>query len=290
MTFATGVSAGTAHDSPPVAYRTGTSEVRVTFFATGQNNRPLANVTVNDFAVVDSETVIRDFRSLNRSNETSLDIVLLLDCSGSVAPVFRKAVQDVLRLASPPSPQTLGTISVVTFSGLKPTLLCADECGSSAAAKLISVTASGPTPLFDTLTFTAKFLSRRYMPGVRQVVIVFSDGVDTISGASPKEALEAVASMGAILYAVDSQSEASPSNKSPWLHKMAEATGGRTFSLQDDTHNILEAVLADLRASYVVTYALPSHAAGFHSLRILPKHDLNLQFHCRRGYFYEEGQ
>jgi hypothetical protein len=69
---------------------------------------------------------------------------------------------------------------------------------------------------------------------------------------------------------------------------MADATGGRSFSAQDDVTDVLEAALADLRASYVVTYALPSHAAGFHSLRILPKHNLNLRFHCRRGYFYDE--
>jgi len=49
--------------------------------------------------------------------------------------------------------------------------------------------------------------------------------------------------------------------------------------------DILHAVLADLRASYVVTYQLPSRSAGFHALRILPKHNLNLRFHCRRGYF-----
>jgi hypothetical protein len=71
---------------------------------------------------------------------------------------------------------------------------------------------------------------------------------------------------------------------------MAEATGGRSFSVQDDAADVLEAALADLSASYVVTYPLPSRMAGFHSLRILPKHNLNLRFHCRRGYFYDEGR
>jgi hypothetical protein len=38
----------------------------------------------------------------------------------------------------------------------------------------------------------------------------------------------------------------------------------------------------------VVSYALPSRQKGFHSLRILPKHNLNLQFHSRKGYYYDE--
>ena len=50
---------------------------------------------------------------------------------------------------------------------------------------------------------------------------------------------------------------------------------------------MLNAVLDDLRASYVVTYALPSHQAGFHSLRLLPTHNLNLTFRNRKGYIYE---
>jgi hypothetical protein len=75
-----------------------------------------------------------------------------------------------------------------------------------------------------------------------------------------------------------------------WLQQMAEATGGRSFSFQTGEASILQAVLADMHASYVVTYQLPSRAAGFHSLRILPKHNLNLRFHCRRGYFYEESR
>ena len=53
--------------------------------------------------------------------------------------------------------------------------------------------------------------------------------------------------------------------------------------------SLLNAVLEDLRASYVVTYDLPSHQAGFHALRLLPTHNLNLTFHSRSGYNYEPG-
>jgi hypothetical protein len=101
-----------------------------------------------------------------------------------------------------------------------------------------------------------------------------------------------VISTGALLYTINPNPPARDPKGSSALAEMAEATGGRSFSAQNDADaaKVLEAVLADLRASYVVTYPLPTRRAGFHSLRILPKHNLNLRFHCRRGYLYDEGR
>lgn len=280
--------AGSTKDVPEVTYRTETSEVRITFFTTDENNRPIETVVNDDFAVVDSGMVIRDFRSLARSNETALDVVALVDASESVGPRFQTIVANVLQLVSQ-EPLASDNLSVVSFSGLQPALVCDRDCSSPGAQqRLVAVKAAGTTPLFDALTYAADLIASRHTPGVRQVMILFSDGDDTISKASAGEALQAVIASGALLYTVDLNESRHASVGSVILERMAEATGGRSFSIQDGTANVLQAALADLRASYVVTYQLPSHMAGFHSLRILPKHNLNLRFHCRSGYYYEE--
>jgi len=76
-----------------------------------------------------------------------------------------------------------------------------------------------------------------------------------------------------------------------FLRRVSEATGGRYFSLRFspnvDAATVLNAALEDLRASYVVTYDLPSHEVGFHSLCLMPTRNLNLTFHSRNGYYYE---
>lgn len=263
--------------------------MRVAFFATDQDNRLVETLGKDDFAVVDSGTVIRDFRSLARSDETALDITALVDTSESVAPHFQANMERVLRLTPATSNNPGDDISIVTFSGLQPAVLCSGDCQSVAAKqKLLAVKAAGPTPLFDALTYTARLVARRRAPGVRQVLILFSDGNDTISRASLREALDAVMASGALLYTINLDSSGSLSSGGLALQQMAEATGGRSFSMQNNTTDVLQAVLADLRASYVVTYQLPSHAAGFHSLHILPKRNLNLRFYSRRGYYYEE--
>jgi hypothetical protein len=37
-----------------------------------------------------------------------------------------------------------------------------------------------------------------------------------------------------------------------------------------------------------VTYHLPNHSSGFHQVRILPTHNLNLQFRSRSGYYFPD--
>ncbi len=281
--------AGADNDTSGITYRTGTSEVRVTFFATDQNNRLVQGIDRNDFAVVDGDMVIRDFRSLNRSDETRLDIVVLVDTSESVAPRFRAIAEQVQRLIS--RNHSGDDLSIITFSGLRPAVLCSAECGgASTESKIRSLNPAGSTPLFDSLAFSARYIAERHTAGVRQVLILLSDGNDTISGTSARQALDSVIGTGALLYTINPNKTARDLKGSLVLQEMADATGGRSFSAQDDAADVLEVALADLRASYVVTYPLPSRMAGLHSLRIVPKHNLNLRFHCRRGYFYDEGR
>jgi VWFA-related protein len=226
---------------------------------------------------------------LERSNETALDVVALVDTSESVAPHFRANMQHLVHLLDSGSSTSSDAISVVQFAGLQPAVLCSGDCRSPAAdEKFAAMKAQGATPLFDALTYTAQFVTGRRTAGVRQVVILFSDGNDTVSRASARDALEAVLSSGALLYTVNVDASREVTRGSVFLQQMAEATGGRSFFARDGISNVLQAILADLRAAYVVTYSLPTRQAGFHSLRILPKHNLNLRFHCRRGYYYEE--
>ena len=271
-------------------YRSTVSEVRVAFFATDENNHALATLTKSDVAVVDNELVVRNFRSFTHSDETSLDVVALVDLSESVAPRFRVAMSDVLQLVAREHSIPDDNIAVLSFGGISSAILCSSGCrASDSVSRLLAVKSSGTTPLFDALIFGADFISHHRRAGARPVIILFSDGNDTISLHSAGDALEAVLDGGALIYSVDIGTSRSPSSGSMFLRRVSEATGGRYFSLRDGAATVLNAVLEDLRASYVVTYALPSHQDGFHSLRLLPTHNLNLTFHSRNGYFYEHG-
>jgi len=73
---------------------------------------------------------------------------------------------------------------------------------------------------------------------------------------------------GALIYSVDMGKD--QTSGTLFLRQASDATGGRYFSARFSQHEgvatVLNAVLEDLRASYVVTYDLPSRHTGFHSL------------------------
>ncbi len=279
----------TDQPSPVLTYRSVSSEVRIMFFPTDARNRALATVTENDFVVIDGDMVVRHFRSLLRTDENVLDVVILIDASESVAKDFSAVINEVLELISQRPIAEDGDLSVIAFSGLQLAVICIGDCRTPAAKqRILSLKPAGATPLFDALLYAANLISQRSLPGVRPVLILFSDGDDTISKASGEDALQAVIDSGALIYGVDVSSVDS-SGGSAALRRMAEASGGRTFSASEGT-GVLQGALADLRNSYVVTYQPPTSVVGFHSLRILPKYDPNLRFHCRSGYYYGENQ
>lgn len=116
------------------------------------------------------------------------------------------------------------------------------------------------------------------------MIILFSDGDDTISVTSLKVALGAILASEAQVYAVDN-GVAGPSNGTAILQEIASDSGGRYFRLSDGAVKVFNSVIDDLHSARVVTYALPLAATDFHSIRILPTHNLKLQFRCRSGYY-----
>jgi VWFA-related protein len=271
----------------PATFRSSVSEVRFSIFATDEHNHALENVAKDDFAVVDNGVVIRDFRSLARSSETNLHVLELIDASESANPRLANAMKSVVDLTTRRFPGD--DFYVVSFSGLRPDLICDADCDAPAVQpKLLALKAGGATPLFDAIDYAARFLSERHVAGERDVILLVSDGRDTVSKISAPDALQTAITRGVLLYAVNLNSSADSSNGTAVLEFLADATGGRSFALTDDSTEALHTILADMHASYVVTYLLPGRVAGFHSLRILPKHNLNLRFHCQRGYSYEE--
>lgn len=271
--------------SPDVTYRSVASEVRLVFFATNEHNRPLEGLQKEDFAVVDDDMVIRDFRSFTRSGAMKLDVIVLFDSSESVLPHFKQEMTNVLQLVYqwPWSPED--EVSVLSFSGRETHSVCAGDCSLLTADRLASSPTGGSTTLFDALDTATSILSRRRQPDVWPVIILFSDGDDTISLSSFHDASEKLLASGVQVYAVDVCDPGVSSNGAATLQRLANDSGGRFLRMSEGTVRIFSDVIADVNAARVVTYVPPKSGNDFHSVRILPTHNLNLQFRCRRGYF-----
>jgi VWFA-related protein len=279
------ISLGAARDPAEFTFHSNVTEVRVSFTASDQKNHGVATLQASDFAVVDKDVIVRNFQSFNRSDWTKLEIAILVDASESVTPHFRQEMADTLDLVSQTSGVPDENLSIFSFHGAEPTLLCAGDCRARhAAERLPTARPGGLTPLFDTIAFASDSLAHRGDPHAEKVLIVFSDGEDTVSRNSLADATDAALRGEVQIYCINLNG--SLSHGAVVLDSLAAATGGRYFPLQNGAATTLNVILEGLRATYTVSYRLPSHASGFHTLRILPTHNLNLQFRSRSGYYY----
>jgi VWFA-related protein len=280
-----GLSRGVAGDPAEYTFRTTTSEVRMNFSAMDQNNHGVATLQASDFAVVDKDVIVRNFQSFTRSDWTKLQIAIVVDASESVRPRFRQEMADIVELVSQTAGVPEDNLSIFSFEGPHPFLLCTGDCRATHAVERLPGQAGGLTPLFDTIVFAADFLAQHGDSRAQKVLIVLSDGEDNLSRNSLAGAITASLRDEVQLDCIDV-------NKAGWspgavsLYKLASATGGRYFPPPGAATHALNVILEDFRASYIVTYRLPSRASGFHIVRILPTHNLNLQFRSRSGYYY----
>ena len=275
----------TSNEPLDLAYHSAVSEVRLVFFATDEQNHNVLTLQKDDFAVIDDERVIRQFRSFTRSDTITLDLVVLIDSSESVMPQFPQEVAEVAQLISH-SPWNPGdTVSVLSFAGLETHLICAVNCRTSFSANLVAPLVNrAATPLLEALDAAATLLIQRRQPDVWPVILLFSDGIDNISKISFLQVQRKILASGAQVYAIDVDDSKSPSTGRATLKKLADDSGGRYMRL-DNSARLFQDLLDDLRSARLVTYALPASGSGFHSVRILPTRNLKLQFRCRRGYY-----
>jgi VWFA-related protein len=287
LTLCTGLCPRIAsQDFSTPTYRGATSEVRLVFLATDEHNRALQNLTAGDFAVVDDDRIIRNFRSFAHSALTNLDVIVLFDSSESVLPHFQQEINQVLQLISQWPWQSGDDVSVFSFSGMAMHKVCAGDCRTSLTAeKIVSLPAGGTTPLFDALDTATSLLCQRSRPNILPVIVLFSDGDDTISKTSLNRALEKTLAAGVQVYVVDVNPSTPASNGTATLKKIADASGGLYIRSAEGIARIFSRVIDDLHFALVVTYALPRSDSDFHSIRILPTHNLNLRFRTRSGYF-----
>ncbi len=180
-------------DQPPAyRFKTEVNEVQLAFVATDQHNRDVATLTPADIAVVDNGTVIRRFRSLSRYPQVNLEALVLIDASESVARQFSQEIAEAAQLIAEARWGPDDVLSIMSFGGLEPSFVCVRDCRELPPAAWVSkIHAKGQTPLFDATALGVEFLSKNRDPNYRPVLIILSDGDDTISRHSFRDAVSA---------------------------------------------------------------------------------------------------
>ncbi len=275
-----------AADETGYTIRSSANEVRLAFAASDRQGHVIKTLRSSDVAVADNGSIIRQFRSFRPTSESPVDLVILLDASDSVASQIPAEIAEVTSFIEGSTWGERDRVSILTFGGLRPQLLCARKCsGEAARVKLSALRANGATPLYDALLQASEILQENRDSESRPAMVLFSDGVDTISMHSASDALQAAQNLQSAIYSVNSRSRKSAAGKGDViLDYLAASTGGLSFGPGQDVAAVLRMILDDLHSGYVLTYVLPEQSVGQHSVRILPTSDPKLQFRSRRAY------
>jgi VWFA-related protein len=286
VTSRPGIGAG-AHDAgqpqqPKATFSTQTELVRVDALVT-RRGEPVTGLTADDFELLDAGRPQRVH--LIEERDAPVDVILALDVSSSMrgAP-FEHLVQGVrallerLRLAD--------RLAIVTFSHLieVPVPLTADQ--ARIRELLSGLVAQGGTAVNDG-AYVALLTGD---PGVRTLVIVFTDGLDSASWLTPAQTVEAARRVDAVVYGImlgDLPADRS-GFKDAAIQLIPRETGGRTLAAPNARQlaSVFGDVLAEFRQHYILAFEPSAPAApGWHPLTVRARRPAGAQVNARAGYF-----
>ena len=244
-------------------------------------NKPVAGLTARDFDLRDNGVPQRV--EVVDSTDVPINTVLALDTSVSVAGRPRTdliaAGETIVDRLKP-----VDRAAVVTFDHSVTQAIALTDDFAAVRAALRGIQPRGRTSVMDGVYVA--LASTVDQPG-RFLLLVCTDGNDTMSWMRASEVVDAAKRTNAVVYTVTT----SDGRRSESLKRIADATGGQMLQVSSsrDLRPAFERILAEFRTRYVLAYS-PAGVApgGFHSLQVtVPRRRLTVK--ARTGYIGVEG-
>jgi Ca-activated chloride channel homolog len=286
-------------EAPPaqeqdISIKINSSLVAVPVSVTDASGEPVRNLGAEDFQI-EEEGKSQQVVALGEPGKTPVELTLLFDVSSSVYERFQFQQQAASRfLQEVLKPNDAASIFTI---GLRPKLVHPRVVGvdkAIAAAMAVNPTKEA-TAFFDTVVEAAQYLGKTAEGGSRRVIVVISDGEDTVSENNKlPDALMEVQRADCLFYSIN------PSGPSIHLNKisikghdgmvsLASTTGGAAF-LPDGAaalDKVFRQIAAELQAQYLLGYYAPDERADGAFRRItvrVPKRP-DLRVRARKGYY-----
>ena len=291
------------------AIRRDVNLVDVLFSVFDKQNRIVANLGQTDFRVSDDGQPQR-ILFFGRQSDLPLRVGLLLDTSNSIRSRLKfeqeAAIDFLYTVIRREKDQTF----LMTIEDDPQLILPATSDLNRARDTILRQRAGGGTALYDAIYQAAEEMIKLPLPtgsrlDLRRVLVVISDGEDTLSRRSRAEALDMAQRAGIVIYTISTSTEwivsdnnsraARTANRKYMktggdkiLETFANDSGGRAFFpyLIDDLASSFAAIGDELRNQYFLAYVPAGRTPDgkFHKINIqaIPK---DLQVHARNGYY-----
>lgn len=226
------------------------------------------------------------FGQVQDRESLALDLGLLLDTSESMLKELKLTQEAAVRfLEAVPRARDLVTIffdEEIRLSRYN------SENQQGLFERIHALKGGGNTALHDAI---AVYLSRVQEPGGRKVLVLFTDGEDSISTVTPDEVFKLVRASGVTVYAIafagQYQSTTSAMRARHFLDQLAVLSGGQVFRplKSRDLAEIYDKILEELSAQYVLGFVSdqPGGAGRFRKLKVEVRGE-GLKVRHRAGY------
>ncbi len=217
-----------------------------------------ADVAPQEFTVFEDRSAVD--ATVEPIPTEELNVVLVVDTSGSMAgEPLAKAQQAAAAFvdAMPPAVE----VALVAFGREAEVVSPLSTDRARLQEAIAGLASRGETALYDGLvTATEAFGGGE---GARRVVVMLSDGGDTVSAGTLEDAIVALLDAEATFYAVELQSA---ENDPEPLERLGNAADGRVVSAGDP--EALDAIFAEIAASIVSQYSIEFEARGRGATRL----------------------
>jgi Ca-activated chloride channel family protein len=268
-----------------------------------KNGKLITNLAQKDFRIFEDE-LAQEITYFSKSTEAPVDVVLLVDASGSmdVTEKVANARNAAIQLIHSLGPED--RVSVYAFDKDLYQLTEFEESKQESIAALTRITPFGSTALYDAVAILADHVVHEGFG--RRAIVVVTDGVDTASDISVDEAVEKARGVDLPVYAVRVLSPIDdPKNDlflgvhgaefrgEDALRRFTAATGGDVYEgsqwgqLAMASARIREELKTQYRIGYVPDN--PRRDAGFRSIRVLTRRR-GVEVRTREGYYPKKTQ
>jgi len=283
--------------TPPITSTTGLVHLVATVM--DRRHEFVTDLEQSDFKVLEDGTP-QEIRYFGRDTDLPLRIGILLDTSNSIRPRLefeKEAANDFLQHVIR---RNKDQAFLMTFDN-EPEVI-QDFTGdlSLLTDAIRKQRAGGGTALDDAIYRAAEKLSNPPLPKgpnpeVRRVLVVISDGGDSVGGKRYEEAVEEAQRAGAIVYSIIIVPIAADAGRNTGgehaLIQLAEDTGGKYYTVIDpkDLEPAFSHISDDLRTQYLLGYYAPEQGSGgFRRIKVkltdaALEEKYNLRY--RTGYF-----